>query len=86
MLRFVSRKLFTSVTGLQIDISATEGVLRITDPLSFQNKHDCAIECVQGDATAFSPMDISEEYETLAKAGLDVSACTGYGLSLRCLR
>ena len=38
-------------TGLQIDISGTEGVLRITNPLAFQNKDDNAIEGMNGDAT-----------------------------------
>ncbi len=61
-------------TGLQIDISGTEGVLRITNPLAFQNKNDNAIEGMKGDSTTFSPLPVPGEYETLAKAGLDVSA------------
>ncbi len=60
-------------TGLQIDISGTEGVLRITNPLAFQNKDDNAVECMKGDAQTFSPLSIPDKYESLAKSGLDVS-------------
>ena len=31
-------------TGLQIEITGTGGVLRITNPRAFQNKHDNALE------------------------------------------
>lgn len=61
-------------TGLQIDISGTRGVLRIKNELAFQNKDDNAIEGMSGDATTFSPLPIPDEYESLAKSGLDVSA------------
>ena len=60
-------------TGLQIDISGTEGVLRITNPLAFQNKNDNAIEGMNGDAQTFSPLRIPDKYEPLANSGLDVS-------------
>jgi len=61
-------------TGLQIDISGTEGVLRITNPLAFQNKNDNAIEGMSGEARTFSPLPIPEKYGFLAKSGLDASA------------
>lgn len=61
-------------TGLRIDISGTEGVLRITNPLAFQNKEDNAIDGMNGDETTFSPLPIPDKYETLSKSGLDVSA------------
>ena len=61
-------------TGLQIDISGTEGVLRITNPLAFQNKNDNAIEGMNGQARIFSPLPIPEKYSFLAKSGLDASA------------
>ena len=61
-------------TGLQIDISGTEGVLRVTNPLAFQNKDDNAIEGMNGDARTFAPLPIPEQYKPLAKSGLDVSA------------
>jgi len=60
-------------TGVQIDISGTEGVLRITNPLAFQNKDDNAIEGMNGDAQTFSPLPVPEKYQQLAKSGLDVS-------------
>jgi hypothetical protein len=46
-------------TGLQIDITGTEGVLRISNPLAFQNKDDNAIEGMNGDATTFSCLPIA---------------------------
>jgi predicted dehydrogenase len=60
-------------TGVQIDISGTEGVLRITNSLAFQNKDDNAIEGMNGDAQTFSPRPVPEKYQPLAKSGLDVS-------------
>ncbi|MDQ6760412.1 MAG: gfo/Idh/MocA family oxidoreductase, partial [Acidobacteriota bacterium] len=61
-------------TGLHIDISGTEGVLRITNQLAFLNKEDNVIEGMNGDATTFSPLHIPDGYQTLARSGLDVSA------------
>ena len=61
-------------TGLQIDISGSEGVLRITNELAFLNKEDNAIQGINGDARTFAPLPIPDEYETLANTGLDVSA------------
>jgi predicted dehydrogenase len=61
-------------TGLYIEITGTEGVLRITNPLAFQNKYDNAIEGMNRDATVFSPLPIPDKYEFLAKSGLDVSS------------
>ena len=57
-------------TGLQIDISGTEGVLRITNPLAFQNKDDNTIRGMNGDAQTLSPLPIPAKYEPLAKSGL----------------
>jgi predicted dehydrogenase len=61
-------------TGLQIDISGTEGVLRVTNQLAFQNKDDNAIESMNGDAQTFSQLAIPDRYQSLAGSGLDVSA------------
>ena len=61
-------------TGLHIDITGTEGVLRITNPRAFENKDDNAIQGMNGNAESFSPLLIPGEYETLAESGLDVSA------------
>jgi predicted dehydrogenase len=60
-------------TGVHIDISGTEGVLRITNSLAFQNKADNAIEGMNGDAQSFSPLPVPDKYQPLAKSGLDVS-------------
>jgi len=60
-------------TGVHIEISGTEGVLRITNPLAFQNKDDNAIEGMNGDSRTFSPLPIPEKYQQLARSGLDVS-------------
>ncbi len=64
----------THRTGLHIEISGTEGVLRITNPLAFQNKQDNAIEGMNGAARTFAPLPIPDQYETLTNTGLDVSA------------
>ena len=61
-------------TGLQIDITGTDGVLRITNPRAFENKDDNAIEGMKGDATTFSSLPIPDQYQPLASSGLDVSA------------
>ena len=61
-------------TGLHIDITGTDGVLRITNSRAFENKDDNAIHGMKGDATDFSPLPIPHEYKPLAKSGLDVSA------------
>lgn len=60
-------------TGLQIDITGTEGVLRVTNPRAFQNKHDNAIEGMKGKEDDFAPLPVPTEYQPLADAGLDVS-------------
>ncbi len=61
-------------TGLQIEISGMKGVLRITNPLAFQNKEDNAIEGMNCDAQNFSPLPVPDEYKTIAHSGLDASA------------
>jgi predicted dehydrogenase len=59
--------------GLHIDISGTEGVLRITNVLAFQNKDDNAIEGMNREAQTFSPLAVPDQYQPLAGSGLDVS-------------
>jgi predicted dehydrogenase len=61
-------------TGLQIDITGTDGVLRITNPRAFENKGDNAIEGMKDDATTFSSLPIPDQYQPFASSGLDVSA------------
>lgn len=60
-------------TGLQIDITGTEGVLRITNARAFQNKNDNAIEGMRGAEDDLAPLPIPTEYQLLADTGLDVS-------------
>ncbi len=61
-------------TGLHIAISGTDGVLRITNPLAFQNKDDNTIEGMQGSRQSFAPLPVPEHYQPLARSGLDASA------------
>jgi predicted dehydrogenase len=60
-------------TGLQIDITGTEGVLRVTNKRAFQNKDDNAIQGMRGDEASFASLPLPVEYRPLADAGLDVS-------------
>ena len=60
-------------TGLQIDITGTEGVLRITNQLAFENKEDNSIEGVNGDGSSPSPLPVPAEYRSLANSHLDAS-------------
>jgi predicted dehydrogenase len=50
-------------TGLQVDISGTKGVLRITNPLAFQNKYDNTITGMNGDTMTLLPLPVPAEYE-----------------------
>jgi predicted dehydrogenase len=52
-------------TGLQIDITGTEGVLRVTNPRAFQNKEDNSIEGVNGDGSSLTPLPVPAEYNRL---------------------
>jgi predicted dehydrogenase len=60
-------------TGLQIDITGTDGVLRITNPRSFENKDDNAIQGMNGDNTSFVPLPVPAEYRSLSIDHLDAS-------------
>jgi predicted dehydrogenase len=60
-------------TGLQIDITGTDGVLRITNPRSFEKKDDNTVTGMTEGAASFSPLPVPAEYETLAKTHLDAS-------------
>jgi len=60
-------------TGLQIDITGTQGVLRVTNVLAFLNKHDNTIEGMRGEDQTFRPLPVPEAYRPLADVGLDVS-------------
>jgi len=60
-------------TGLQIDITGTDGVLRVSNELAFLNKHDNVIHGMRGDVQTFSQLPVPAEYQGLDDVGLDVS-------------
>ena len=60
-------------TGLQIDITGTDGVLCITNPRGFENEDDNTIMGMAGGAMSFSTLPVPAEYESLAKTHLDAS-------------
>jgi predicted dehydrogenase len=61
-------------TGLQIDITGTDGVLRITNPKAFMNKDDNALHGMANGATTFTPLPVPDQYHALSAADLDVSS------------
>lgn len=62
-------------TGLQIDITGTEWILRITNPRAFENKEDNAIEGANGTEASLSPLPVPAKYQSLAgSTHLDVSS------------
>ena len=61
-------------TGLQIDITGTEGVLRVTNPHAFQNEADHTIEGMQHGAAKFSVLPVPPSYTYLPITDLDASA------------
>ena len=60
-------------TGLQIDITGTEGVLRVANALAFENKEDNFIEGVNGDGSYLSPLPVPAQYRSLEVSHLDAS-------------
>ena len=60
-------------TGLQIDITGTEGVLKVTNPRAFENKEDNFIEGVNGDGSSLSPLPVPAQYRSLEVSHLDAS-------------
>ncbi|MCX5094012.1 Gfo/Idh/MocA family oxidoreductase [Streptomyces sp. NBC_00365] len=63
-------------TGLQIDITGTKGVLRLTNDRAFENTEDNTIHGVNGDsdnASALAVLPVPEEYRSLPDASLDES-------------
>jgi predicted dehydrogenase len=61
-------------TGLQIDITGTEGILRITNARGFQNREDNAIEGTNVDGAPLASLLVPEGYRSLAGCPLDASA------------
>jgi predicted dehydrogenase len=60
-------------TGVQIDITGTDGVLRITNAHAFQNPDDNTVEGVTGDSTALAELPVRAEYRDIPQSDLDES-------------
>jgi predicted dehydrogenase len=60
-------------SGLQIDITGTEGDLKITNTKSFGSTENNVIEGAQGDAGGLKQLPIPEEYRRIPPTTLDVS-------------
>ena len=60
-------------TGLQIAITGTDGVLRITNGRSFENKDDNTVTGMADGAETFTPLPAPAKYQALAKTHLDAS-------------
>lgn len=61
-------------TGLQIDITGTEGALRITNARGFQNSQDNSIAGMNKGADVFVDLPIPGRYTSLPVSHLDASA------------
>ncbi|MFF5563160.1 Gfo/Idh/MocA family protein [Streptomyces sp. NPDC012623] len=62
-------------TGLQIDITGTEGVLRVTNDRAFENTEDNTLHGVNGASgtPALTVLPVPDEYRSLPDASLDES-------------
>jgi predicted dehydrogenase len=61
-------------TGLQIDITGTEGALRITNARGFQNTEDNTVSGMNNGADTFVALPVPAEYRSLPVSHLDASA------------
>jgi predicted dehydrogenase len=61
-------------TGLQIDITGTEGALRITNARGFQNTEDNGVAGMNNGADTFVALPVPAEYASLPVSHLDASA------------
>jgi predicted dehydrogenase len=59
-------------TGVMIEITGTEGVLRVTNPRGFQNVGDNRIDGMR-DGHDMAPLPVPAAYHSLPNPGLDVS-------------
>lgn len=60
-------------TGLQIDVTGTEGVLRLRNSRAYKNEHDGAILEMTGGSSLFAPVSVPAEFRWLDGSGLDSS-------------
>jgi len=61
-------------TGLQIDITGTEGVLRITNARGFENKDDNSVAIMRNGVEIFEKLPVPVEYAFLPVSHLDASS------------
>lgn len=61
-------------TGLQIDITGTEGVLRITNARGFENEDDNTISVMRDGIETFENLPVPAEYAFLPVSHLDASS------------
>lgn len=61
-------------TGLQIDITGTEGVLRITNARGFENRDDNAVAIMRNGVETFEHLTVPAEYAFLPVSHLDASS------------
>jgi predicted dehydrogenase len=60
-------------SGLQIDITGTQGDLRISNPKSFTNSLDNLVEGAKGDPGPLIALSVPDRYQLLPQTNLDVS-------------
>ncbi|KMQ89621.1 nadh:flavin oxidoreductase, partial [Lasius niger] len=58
-------------TGIQMDITGTEGVLRVTNKRAFLNIEDNHVEGMRGDEKILTPLEVPSEYYHLKNTVLD---------------
>ena len=64
----------THRTGLQIDITGNEGVLRITNPRGFENEADNTVWSMKNGEEVFTALPVPPSYATLPVSHLDASS------------
>jgi predicted dehydrogenase len=69
-------------SGLQIDITGTDGDLKISNPSSFGHAKDNLIEGGQGAKTSFAELPIPSSYSHIPPSSLDVSVAHLYAAHL----
>lgn len=62
-----------NVTGVSLEVTGSNGALRVENVRGFQNKLDNWISGYQGDEQEFHAIEVPKEYAFLGDMGLDVS-------------
>ena len=55
-------------SGLLVEISGTDGVLRLTNPLAFANPDDNLVQSITGDNRTFQALPVPEQYRTVGSS------------------